>query len=195
MELSRDTETPEEVEETRDGISESAAEDYSEAKDPDLGSQVKEREAIQRERDEYYDLLLRKQAEFENYRKRVQRESEEARVAAQAEIIAELLTVIDACEKGLDSMRSEKPAETLDSFADGYELLLRQLKALLERYDVREVPGVGAEFDPNIHEAVNREVGRDFDENEIVEEYRKGYLIGERLLRPSQVKVAVWPDE
>lgn len=149
-------------------------------------------EALRRERDEYYDLLLRKQAEFENYRKRVNREREEDRTAAQAEVLREMLPVLDAAEKGLEKLCEAAGSDS--PYVEGFELLLRHLRSLLEKYGVREVPGVGAEFDPTIHEAVVREVSDRLEENQVVEEYRKGYLIGERLLRPSQVKVSVRPE-
>jgi len=144
---------------------------------------------LRKERDEYYDLLLRKQAEFENYRKRVLREREELRTSARAEVIAELLPVVDACEKGLQAMQADSVPEPCRVYVDGYELLLRQLQSFLERHEVTEVPGVGSAFDPNVHEAIVSEVTQDQSHHQVVEEFRKGYLIGEKLLRPSQVKV------
>ncbi|HUG43202.1 MAG TPA: nucleotide exchange factor GrpE [Acidobacteriota bacterium] len=149
---------------------------------------------LRAERDEYKDLLLRKQAEFENFRKRTQKERVEARLDAQAEIIRELLLVVDACEKGLESLPAEATADpVLATFQEGYQLLLKQLQALLQRFNVSEVAGVGSAFDPNVHEAVVSEEDSQRAEGEVLEEYRKGYLIGERLLRPAQVKVSVNP--
>jgi molecular chaperone GrpE len=115
-------------------------------------------------------------------------------VQAQSGVIREVLGVIDACEAGLESLLE---AESDDSrvFVEGYELLLKQLKSLLEKFDVSEIPGVGTTFDPNIHEAVVRDVSPDHEEGEVLEEYRKGYLIKDRLLRPSQVSVAVQPED
>jgi molecular chaperone GrpE len=150
---------------------------------------------LKKERDEYYDLLLRKQAEFENYRRRVNREKSEIRAAVKIELLRELLPILDACEKGLASMQTEDADPVSTSFLDGYELLLRELNALLDRNEVTAVPGVGETFDPNFHEAVIREFTKESEEGEILEEFRKGYQVGDRLLRPSQVKVAVWPEE
>jgi len=147
-------------------------------------------EAIRKERDQYHDLWLRKQAEFDNYRKRVIREKEDLRTSVQAEILTDILPVIDAGERGLAVMEAAKPGTELNAYLDGYRLLLKQLRQLLERYQVREVPGEGSEFDPRFHEAVLREETDEHD-NRIIEEYRKGYLIGEKLLRPSQVRVSV----
>jgi molecular chaperone GrpE len=154
-----------------------------------------DRERLLHERNDFRDLLQRKQAEFENYRKRVIRERDETRRLVRSELIADLLPIVEACEKGLESMDSEDAGGLASSFVEGYQLLLKQLMSFLDKYDVSQVPGVGANFDPNLHEAVIRESSNQHRDGEILEEYRKGYLIGERLLRPSQVKVAVHSDD
>jgi molecular chaperone GrpE len=148
-----------------------------------------ELETALRERDEFLDLLQRKQAEFENYKRRVDREKSELRFSVRSELMEQILDVVDACEKGLESLR-ENESEELGSFVEGYELLQKQLKTILDRYEVSETPGVGSPFDPNLHEALIREMTDDHEEGAILEEYRKGYTMGDRLLRPSQVKVA-----
>jgi molecular chaperone GrpE len=148
-----------------------------------------------KERDEYRDLLLRKQAEFENYRKRVVREKEEARLAGQAEVVSELLMVLDACEKGLEALEAVPDNPDFQAYKDGYHLLHRQILALLQRFGVTEVPGPGNLFDPNVHEAVQREASTEHEEGEILDEYRRGYRMKDRLLRAAQVKVAVRPQE
>ena len=158
-------------------------------------SEASTENTLKKERDEYYDLLLRKQAEFENYRKRVMREQEEVRNNVRADVIAELLPVVDSCEKGLQVMQEQTVPEPCRTYVDGYALLLRQLQSFLERHEVKAVPGVGSAFDPNVHEAIVSEVADDQEHNQVVEEFRKGYLIGEKLLRPSQVKVAMPSDE
>ena len=140
-------------------------------------------------------LLLRKQAEFENYRKRISKEKTDLRRSVESELLGEILLVLDSCELGLETMRGEESVKSSSSYLEGYELLLKRLHSLLDKYDVREIPAVGSLFDPNFHEAVVREVSEDREENEIVEEYRKGYSIGDRLLRAAQVKVSVWPDD
>ena len=156
---------------------------------------VDAKEKFKQERDEYYDLLLRKQAEFENYRRRVNREKLEIRSTVKIELLSELLPVLDACEKGLLSMQQESADSLNETFLDGYKLMIRELELILDKNEVKRVPGVGEVFDPNVHEAVIREITSDFKEGEILEEFRKGYQLGDRLLRPSQVKVAVWPEE
>ncbi len=160
----------------------------------DLDFYVKTIEDLRKERDEFYDRLLRKQAEFENYRKRVNRERGDERIAAQADVLRELLPVIDSSEKGLESFQSSD-SEQLSTYLEGYQLLLKGLRSILDRFEVEEVPGPGAIFDPTMHEAVQREINEARQDGEILEEYRKGYLVKGRLLRASQVKVSVKPQE
>lgn len=163
--------------------------------DKDGDFYLKTIEDLRRERDEYYDLLLRKQAEFENYRKRVTRERDDMRLSAQAAVLEQVLPVLDSCEKGLEVMDEAGGGSEMSVYREGYELLLRGLRSLLERFQVEEVAGCGESFDPNIHEAVQRQVSEDRDDGEVLQVYRKGYWMKGRLLRPAQVSVAVKPQE
>ncbi len=156
--------------------------------------ELSELEILLQEKDKYYDMMLRKQAEFENYRKRVFREKEEAVILSRIGLLQDILPIVDACEKGLENLRDEEQSELLESYTEGYELLLKQLKSLLEKNNVSVVSGVGSIFDPNIHEAVLREVSKDHEDGKILEEYRRGYKMNNLLLRAAQVKVAVHPD-
>ncbi len=155
---------------------------------------VKTIENLRQERDDFYDRFLRSKADFENYRKRVHREKADARYAAKKDILVELLIVLDACEKGLGALPGDGGEAGLAAYREGYELILASLRSLLEKFDVAEVPGVGSLFDPSVHEAVVREETEDHRDGEILEEFRKGYLLGDRLLRPSQVRVAIHPE-
>jgi len=151
---------------------------------------LKTLESVRKERDEYYDLLLRKQAEFENFRKRTMKDRQEARLAALADIARELLPILDAAEKGLASLEEAPSDPRLRSYREGYLLFIRNLRAVLEKFGVTELQTVGEKFDPTVHEAVATEVTNEREEGHILEELRKGYLISDRLLRPAQVKVA-----
>lgn len=144
--------------------------------------------SLQKERDSYYDRLLRKQAEFDNYRKRVEREKADTRFAARQEIFRELLNVLDACERGLESMDQDKL--NLESYREGYGLLHRQLRSLLAKFGVEEIEAVGQQFDPNVHEAILHESSEAHPDGQVIEEIKKGYRLHDRLLRPAQVKVA-----
>ena len=150
-------------------------------------------ERLEMERDEYRDLLLRTQAEFDNYRKRMDKEKADMRRESQSAPIRELLPVVDACEKGLETLGNASIDPQLQPYYEGYELLLTQLKSVLVRFEVEVIPGVGNQFDPNVHEAVLREFTTDHADGLVVDEYRKGYTIRGRLLRASQVKVTMHP--
>jgi len=170
-----------------------AEERDSESPPPD--SSLETIENLRKEREKQHDLLLRKQAELENYRKRVAKEKDELRLTAQARVLEELLPVLDAFEKGLQSLTVADGDSELESYREGYELMFKEVQSVLEKFAVIEIPGVGTPFDPNVHEAVIREMTTEHKEGEILDEYRKGYKIKDKLLRPSQVKVAVHPTE
>ena len=144
-------------------------------------------EEVQRQRDEYYDLLLRKTAEFENYRKRIDRERQSVSESAAADLIAELLPLIDDLERAL---AADAGSEAAEAYRRGVELIHRQLLEVLRKRGVRPIEAVGAIFDPHYHQAIAHEPREGTREGEIIEEFRRGYMLGDRLLRPSMVKVA-----
>jgi molecular chaperone GrpE len=143
-------------------------------------------EAVQAERDALQDRLLRMAAEFDNYRKRIDRERREQAEAAAESILLELLPVVDDLERALQA-----PAAG-DAQADraGVELIHRQMLDLLRRRGVTAIDTAGADFDPRVHQAVSQEESDAHRGGEIIEEFRRGYMLGERLLRPAMVKVA-----
>ena len=142
-------------------------------------------EALQRERDDYYDRLLRKTAEFDNYRKRIERERQQVTEAAAADLIDELLPLIDDMERALKA-----DAESGDAYRRGVELIHKQMMDLLRKRGVRPIDALGADFDPHYHQAVAYEPAGGRREGEVIEEFRRGYRLGDRLLRPAMVKVA-----
>ena len=142
---------------------------------------------LQRQRDEYYDLLLRKSAEFDNYRKRMERDRQSLTDAAAASMIEELLPLMDDLERAL---KAEAGTDTGDAYRRGVELIHKQLGEILRKRGVRPIEAVGADFDPHYHQAVSHEPAEGRREGEITEEFRRGYMLGDRLLRPSMVKVA-----
>ena len=143
-------------------------------------------QAIARERDDYYDRLLRKTAEFDNYRKRVERERRERMEYAAADVLTDLLPLVDDLERAL---QAESDAGT-DAYRKGVELILKQMLDLLRRRGVTPIEAIGRQFDPHLHQAVKHEVVPGHPEGEVVEEFRRGYKLGDRLLRPAMVKVA-----
>ena len=137
------------------------------------------------EKDKYYDLLLRKQAEFDNFRKRMERERDEAGAGAARDILKRLLPVLDNMERALRA--SEGSGEPLYK---GIELVHQQFLDLLKKEGVRPVDALGARFDPHLHEAVEVLDVPGFEADVILEEMQRGYTYNDRLLRPALVKVA-----
>jgi molecular chaperone GrpE len=143
-------------------------------------------EKLQRERDDYFDRLMRKAAEFDNYRKRVERERREQADQAVVDLLRELLAVVD----DFDIALAVEAGEGAASYRKGVELIHAKLHDLLRKYRVRPIEALGVRFDPNIHQAVIHEESPDHREGEVIGELRKGYMMGDRLLRPAMVKVA-----
>ncbi len=143
-------------------------------------------DALQKERDDLYDRLLRKTAEFDNFRKRVERDRKEMIEWAAAEVISDLLTVVDDFDRAL---AADAPPEA-QPFKAGLELIQRQLAELLKKRGVSSVEALGADFDPHLHQAVAYEEVAGAREGEVVGVMAKGYKLGDRLLRPALVKVA-----
>jgi molecular chaperone GrpE len=141
---------------------------------------------VRRERDEYYDLLLRKTAEFDNYRKRVERERREMVQFATGDVLEALLPVVDDFERALQAETGAVAA----AHRKGVELIYKQLQDLLARRGVTPIDAVGKPFDPRFHQAITYESSPGRAEGEVIEEVRRGYLLGDRLLRPAMVKVA-----
>jgi len=135
--------------------------------------------------EDYFQRLVRMQADFENYRKRVQREKEEYMKFAGEQVITALLPVLDNLELAL-AARDQDPARV----AAGVEMIYRQLQDVLAREGLSPIKAVGEQFDPAFHEAVMQEENAAVRDNTVLEEFRRGYCFKERLIRPAMVKVA-----
>ena len=152
--------------------------------DPDAALQM-----LQRERDALQDQLLRLAAEFKNSRARMDRERRELSDRATSDIVMELLPIIDNFERALQA----PSGAGADAFRTGIELIHRQMFDLLGKRGVTPIDALGADFDPNIHQAVIHEASDEHREGEVMQELQRGYRIGDRLLRPAMVKVAKRP--
>jgi len=151
----------------------------------DLEAQL---EAKEQEAKENYDRLLRVSAEFENYKKRTSRELEEFRKYANQSLIKELLSVVDNLELAMNSTNGHK---TIDQgLLQGLDMTHTEILKVFEKFNVKPIEAKGQIFDPTFHEAVMQEKTDEFDENTVINELQKGYLIHDRLLRPSMVVVA-----
>jgi molecular chaperone GrpE len=140
---------------------------------------------IKKQRDEYYDRLLRKTAEFDNYRKRIDRERQQLSESAAADLLQELLPLVDDLERALRAEGGDAGA-----IRKGVELIHKQLVETLRKRGVRPIESLGADFDPHYHMAVAHDPANGRREGEVIEEFRRGYMLGDRLLRPAMVKVA-----
>jgi molecular chaperone GrpE len=149
-------------------------------------TEVSALERLQRERDEYYDRLLRKTAEFDNFRKRVDRDRREMAEWAGADILTEVLSVMDDFERAL---ATPAPPEA-QPYKAGVELIHKQLAEFLKKRGVTKLEALGTDFDPHVHQAVSYEEVPGAREGEVVDVLADGYKLRDRLLRPALVKVA-----
>jgi molecular chaperone GrpE len=143
-------------------------------------------DALARERDEFKDLLLRKSAEFDNYRKRIERERREQAELANADLLRDLLPTLDDLERALRT----DATDNLEAYRRGVELIGKRFADVLARRGVTPIDPLGAEFDPHEHEAVTHGPAPGAREGEVVEVLSRGYRLKDRLLRPAMVKVA-----
>jgi molecular chaperone GrpE len=151
-----------------------------------------ELQKLTEERQDLFDRITRRQADFENYRKRMERERQETYGRVVADVVGNLLPVVDNLRRALDAESSIEASESEEfrHFLNGIELISRQLNGVLETLGVEVIPTVGEPFDPHIHEAVATEESAQFEADMVMEEMVRGYRLGDKLLRPAMVKVA-----
>lgn len=152
---------------------------------------------LQNELAEARDAVARRQADFDNYRKRIERERGETYNRVVADVARKLLPVIDNLGRALDAERTVEAKESKEfrHFLHGIELINKQLLDVLDSMGIQPIVAVGEPFDPHIHEAVATEASDTFEPDTVTEEITRGYRIGDRLLRPAMVKVAARGDE
>ena len=159
-----------------------------EALETQVSALIAERDKLAGEKAELFDRLLRGQADFENFRRRVERERAEISEYATMEGARALLPVIDDFERALQTETSDK------SYARGMELIYQRLKETLEKMGVEALDSVGKPFDPHVHHAIEMTPNGDVPDHTVLTEYQRGYNFRGRLLRPAMVKVAVAPS-
>lgn len=153
----------------------------------DIKELVARCEKAERHAAEEHDKFLRTLADLNNIRRRGREDLENARKFAIEDFVLRLLPVMDNFERAL---KAAEEVENYDALHGGVVLILRQLSDALEREGVKSIPAAGEQFDPNLHEAVMRADTDDYPDNTIVEEFQKGYILGDKVVRPSMVKVA-----
>lgn len=161
---------------------------------PMVALSMEEFNALERERDEarqqskeYSDGWQRERADFQNYRRRVERDQVQMQEATTGRIVKKYLVILDDLERALKTRPGEGQGA---AWAEGIELIARKIQTILDQEGVRRIPAEGQLFDPNLHEAITHEDHPDHKSGEIIEVVQQGYTIGDRVLRPSVVRVA-----
>jgi molecular chaperone GrpE len=144
-------------------------------------------DTAQAKADEYLDGWQRSRAEFANYKKRIEREQEQVYQNAAGSIIKRYLDVLDDLERALKNRPQSGEGV---AWAEGIELIYRKFSALLENEGVKAMQAEGEYFDPNLHEAITQEDNADYESGQIIEVIKRGYILGDRVLRPAQVRIA-----
>ncbi len=140
------------------------------------------------ERDTLQDQLLRARAEFDNYRRRVARENEQLRKSAAQGLMRDLLPIVDNMERALSHVEDKT-----SSLALGVEMILKQFAGVLSTQGLEPIPALGEPFDPNIHEALTHQPSTEYAADSVMEEFQRGYRLGDFVLRPTQVVVSSGP--
>ena len=150
-------------------------------------------ETAEQESRQHYERLLRVSADFENFKKRSFREADDFRKYANELLLMELLTVVDNLERAIQSTSNEQNAA--GCLVEGVDMTLKALLKIFEKFSVKPIESVGKPFDPNYHQAMMQEPSDLYPESTIVREFQKGYLLHDRLLRPSMVVVSKGPGK
>jgi molecular chaperone GrpE len=173
--------------------------DPAQANDPTAGPMLAELIAtraelrrVETERNDLLERLARRQADFENYRKRVERERGETYQRMVGDVVSKLLPVMDNMRRALqaESILEKNESAEFRHFLRGVELIYKQLNDALQELGVEPVPAVGQPFDPHLHEAVATEHSDEYEPDTVIQELLRGYRLGEKLLRPAMVKVS-----
>lgn len=182
--MGKNKNTPEETEEivNEENIPETSEEEDEVAEYNDTATEIANLEDALNEVNNKYIRLF---AEYDNYRKRTAKEKSETYSNASAKCIEELLPVIDSFERSLDVECTD------ENFKNGMSMIFGQLKTFLEKMNVTAIEALGAEFNPNIHNAISQQDGTDYASNHVCTVFQKGYKIGDKLIRPAMVAVAV----
>lgn len=141
---------------------------------------------LKEEKDEFQQRLLRLQADYDNFRRRTEKERQNDLKYKSQDLIKELLPALDNFERAL---KVEVQEDSSKSFVEGMEMVYRQLKSALEKEGVEEIAAEGEVFDPHLHQAVMQVQDENYESNVVVEELQKGYQLKDRVIRPAMVKV------
>ena len=182
-EASDDTAAPEETEQQPEEA-ESQKEPETKTKTSFFGKKKKEKDKFEQQIEELTDRLKRNMAEFDNFRKRTEKEKSSMYIIGARDIVEKMLPIVDNFERGL----AQAPEE--DPFAEGMKMIYKQMMTAFDEMGVKPIEAVGKDFDPNLHNAVMHVEDESVGENIVVEEFQKGYTYKDFVVRHSMVKVA-----
>jgi len=168
---------------TSNGVSENASSDVEQLS-AEIGSLKKQLAEAESKTSDYKDSWLRSQADFQNYKKRIERDNEMMYTSMKGDIIKKVLPALDDLERALQNRRAEDP------WADGIELIARKLQNMLESEGVKKIEALDVEFDPNFHEAISHEPANGAKSGHVIGVVQNGYMLGDRVIRPTLVRVA-----
>jgi molecular chaperone GrpE len=154
------------------------------------GSLNEQLEKLQAEKQEMMNMLVRRQADFENYRKRVEKERHSDRHRGVEALIESILPVLDTFDRALENADESASAE----YVKGFEMIQRQLSDALAKQGLKRIESVGKEFNPHFHHAIDRVETHEHPDGMVIGEMQPGYVFHERVLRPAMVRVAAQPD-
>jgi len=158
--------------------------DIKEQTSVELDALKKKIEEIEGQATEFKDNWLRSQAEFQNYKKRMDRDYETNRVNMKSDIVKKVLPLLDDLERAMQNRPADEP------WADGIELIVRKFQTILDSDGIVKIEAAGAEFNPNFHEAISNEPSDEVESGHVIEVVQNGYMLGDRVIRPALVRVA-----
>lgn len=173
--------------EKAEAVDAQAADEGSETTEPDAKEAADKADAEKAAK--FEQQFVRLQADFANYKKRTASEKLQISEVVKMDVLGRILPVIDNFERALKAP-TDAVSDDVHSFIEGYEMIYKQLMAVLEKEGVTKIEAVGKPFDPNYHQAVMRVPSDEYDDDSVVEVLQEGYLLGEKTLRPAMVKVA-----
>src|SRR6056297_2531193 len=174
----------------KDGIDEASQEGEQVSTEATIEQLKSELEQVRQESADEHDRLLRLSAEFENYKKRMDRQADEFKKYANESLLKELLTVVDNLERAISSTDQDRGANNEACVIEGVEMTLNEILKVLKRFNVTPIEAKGKPFDPVYHEAMMQEETDEYPENTVINEFQKGYMLHDRLLRPAMVVVS-----
>jgi molecular chaperone GrpE len=178
----KEIEHDEEILETQaEAVAEAEVEEQVSAEIEALKKQLEEAGA---KASEYKDSWMRSQAEFQNYKKRIERDNEMMRANMKGDIVKKILPLLDDLERALQNRPADEP------WANGIELIVRKFQNVLDGEGIKRIEAEGKEFDPNFHEAISNEPNDEVESGHVIAVVQNGYMLGERVIRPALVRVA-----